>query len=446
MKPGWVRVLPNPLRARLEGRLNFQRILANAGWLLADRVLRLGIGLLVGAWVARYLGPGQLGLYNYALAFVGLFGILATLGLDSIVVRELVRDPTRPERILGTTFALKFVGGWLTLAVSVAAIAVWRPLDEPVRMIVAIVGLGVVFQSLDAIDFWFQARVQSKYTVLARDVAFLVLAAVKLLLIQGRAPLEAFVWAGTVEIALGAAGLAVVYRLTGQSLLRWRVSGQQARDLLRSSWPLALSGLAVWVYMRIDQLMLGSMIGDEAVGVYSVAVRLSEMWYFIPTIIVNSVFPAVVEAKQVDERLYRERTQRLFNLMTLIAYAVAIPVSLLSGWIVNLLYGPQFADAAPMLTILVWAGLFVALGVAREAWVVTEGIVHFSFATTLIGALVNIILNLIWIPLYGGLAASVATLAAQFVAVSLATLIYPRTRPIFRMQLQSLYLKGGLWP
>ena len=439
----WIRILPAAIRVRLEGRAGAQQIATNVVWLLADRVVRLGVGLLVSVWVARYLGPQLFGVYNYAIAFVGLFGFVSTLGLDSIVIRDIVHAPQDAAEILGTTFILKLSGAVLTLIVSVGAVSVVRADDPAMPLLVGLIAAGTLFQAFDAIDFWFQSQVQSKYTVYARNTAFLLISGVKVGLILWHAPLVAFVAASLAEVALGAVGLVTAYRLTGQSIRRWRAGVARARSLLSASWPLILTSIAVWIYMRIDQVMLGSLADDRSLGIYSAAVRLSEIWYFVPGAIVSSVLPTIVRSKKLDEQLYYHRVQRLFNLMVLISYAIVIPATILADPLINLLYGPSYREATGMFVILMWTGLFVALGVAREAWTATEGLMRFSFATTIAGAIVNVVLNILFIPKWGALASAWATLAAQAVAVSFATLLYAPTRRIFVMQLKALVFRGG---
>jgi PST family polysaccharide transporter len=440
----WIKVLPAFIRVRLEGRAGVQRVAVNVIWLFADRVVRLGVGLLVSVWVARYLGPQLFGVYNYAIAFVGLFGFVSTLGLDSIVIRDIVHAPQDAAEILGTTFALKLTGAAMTVIVSISTVSLLRTDDPALPLLVGLIAAGTLFQAFDAIDFWFQSQVQSKYTVYARNTAFLIISGIKVGLILLHAPLIAFVAASVAEVILGSFGLITAYRLTGHSIRRWRASLARARSLLSTSWPLMLTSIAVWVYMRIDQVMLGSLADDRVLGVYSAAVRLSEIWYFIPITIVNSVFPAIVRSKAINEQLYYDRLQRLFNLLVALSYAVCVPATLLAGPIINILYGPSYSEASTMFVVLMWAGLFAALGVARETWIVSEGLTRFSFATAVIGAIVNIVLNVIFIPHGGALAAAWATLAAQAVAVSFSTLLYARTRRVFVMQLKALTFRGGL--
>ena len=205
--------LPSFIRIRLEGRISLQNILVNTGWLFVDKILRMGVGLLVGVWVARYLGPEQFGLYSYALSFVALFSTFATLGLDGIVVRDIVRDLSYKDEILGTAFVLKFIGGIVTLLLTIFSISIIRPEESLTRWLVMIIAAGTIFQAFDVIDFWFQSQVQSKYTVYAKNIAFLIIALLKSILILTKAPLIAFM--GMSEVVLNTIGLVFAYKLNG---------------------------------------------------------------------------------------------------------------------------------------------------------------------------------------------------------------------------------------
>ena len=429
MNHAWVKILPSCIRSRLDGRYNLQKILSNTGWLFGDRVLRMGVGLFVGVWVARYLGSEQFGLYNYAIAFVALFSAFATLGLDNVVIREIVQNPTNRNEILGTTFILKLAGGIVTLLLTFGVISLLRPGDALVQWIVGITAAGAVFQAIDTIDLWFQSQVESKYTVYAKNIAFVIVAVTKVILIQMQAPLIAFVWAGLVEFALGAIGLVVAYKIKGYVLRLWRSNLLRAKNLLSDSWPLILSSLLVMIYMRIDQVMLGEMVGDSEVGVYSVAVRLAEVWYFIPMAIASSTFPSIVEAKKVSESLFFERLQKLYNLMASLAYVVSIPVTFLAGWIVGLLFGVEYQGAGPMLAILIWSSLFTNLGVARSSFLMTMNWTKVHSITVLFGCVINVTLNYILIPRYGGVGAAISSCIAYWFATHGSCFVY---RPLFR--------------
>jgi len=436
----WTSYLPPFLRKKLDGRYHLQKVIGNTGWLVTDKILRMGVGLAVGISVARFLGPEQFGLFNYAVAFVSLFSVFATLGLDGIVVQELVHNPAHKDEILGTAFLLKFCGSGLTLLVAVSAILWLRPSDILTHWLVTIVAAGTVFQAFDAIDFWFQARVESKFSVYARSCAFLLVSATRIILIINHAPLLAFAWAASLEMILGAAGLVVAYRLRGQHVFAWRASAQRFRQLLQHAWPLALSGMAIMVYMKIDQVMLGEMVGSRAVVVYSAAIRISEVWYFIPISIVGSVYPSLIEARKASTAVYYQGLARLFRLVAAIALAIAIPMTFISGYVAKALYGTDYEGVGPILAVHIWAALFVFLGVAQGPSNIIEGLTKLALLRTFLGAVANVLLNLLLIPIYGAFGAAVATTVSYALSGVVLNAFSRRTRKIFALQLSSMML------
>lgn len=440
MTSGWIRVLPSFLRLRFENSPTLQRIVANVSWLFGDRILRLGVGMLVGVWTARYLGPAQYSVLSYALAFVALFMPLVTLGMDSIVVRDLVKDPDRRGEIFGTVFVLRLVFALGVLTIIFSILLLTWPDDALMRSAVMIVACGLLFQSFEVIDLWFQSQVKSKYTVIAKNTAFVSVTPVRVLLLLFQAPVLAFVIATVVEAALGGLAMAVVYRRTGQRFTAWRFSRSTADALLRECWPFLISSLAIMVYMRIDQVMLGGLSGAGQVGIYSAALRLSEVWYFIPMGIVSSAFPAIVLSKKESEAVYLKRLQKLMTAMVAIAYAIAVPMTLVSTPLVKLLFGDAYAASGPVLAVHIWSGVSVFAGITRESWMVTEGLGRFLLAMTIVGAIVNITLNYALIPSWGALGAAIATLVAYSFTVFAMPWLFSRTRPIAKVMLRSLVL------
>lgn len=424
--------MPAALRSRMGHRPDLIRILSNIGWLFSDKVLRMGMGLLVGVWVARYLGPGQFGLLNFAAAFVGLFSAISTLGLQGIVVRDLVKDGAHAREILGTSFMLQLVGGLVAYLLVLGIIGYLRPDDALAKIIVAVLGFTLLLRAGDSVRYWFESQVHSRYVVWVENGVFLVTVGAKISLIVNQATLMAFVWLALAEAVLVAALLVAVYAWRTGEILLWRPRLARAQSLLNDSWPLILSGLAIMVYMRIDQIMLGQMLGDKAVGIYTAAVRISELWYFIPMAIVASVFPAIIEAKKNNQSVYYRRFQTLYDLMVLLALVVALPMTFLSGWVVSLLFGYQYAEAGPVLAVHIWAGIFVALGVASSQWLLVEKLQLQVLYQTVLGAIINIILNYALIPRLGVVGAATATVLAYFVSV-FSVAFFVKSRPCFNM-------------
>ena len=370
MNQSWTKYLPAALRAKVEGRAYLQNVISNTGWQFVDNILRLGLGLAVNILVTRYLGPEKFGLLSYAIAFIFIFSSLATMGLDWVVVRNLVRDPSRRDEILGTSFFLKLLAGMATFGLAIAVVFFLRPGDPSSQYLVGIIAAGAVFQAFGTINFWFQSQVQAKYPAYAKMAAFLLVSMVKIVLVYSQAPLEAFAWAGLAEVVLGSICLVVVYRVNGFYLKKWRFSMSMAALLLRDSWPLLLADIVVLAYYRIDQLMLGEIAGNAEVGIYSVAVLLAEAWGFIPMAIASSLFPAVISARENSEELFFAQLQKYYNLMAFLGYAVAIPVTVLATPVVKFLFGPSYSGAGIMLIGLIWAGVFTSLAIARSFYLI----------------------------------------------------------------------------
>ena len=428
-----------PLLKKFQTQKEFKSVVTNIGWLFADRILRMGVGLVVGVWIARYLGVEQFGIFNYAISFVGLFSTISSLGIPFLVVRTITHEPENTSKILGTAFWLQILGGCVTLLFSVITISVLRH-DDPlmINMVAVLASVGI-FQAFDTIDLWFQSQLKSKYTVLAKNGAFAIITLVKILLIKCDAPLLAFASSTLAETMIGVVWLIYYYTIQGEKIKTWQWSFSLAKRLLNESYPLILSGLAVTIYMKIDQIMLGEMIGSQSVGLYSSATRISEVWYFIPIAISSSVAPAIYAAKnEGNESLYYRRIRQLLSLVSFISIVVALPMSFLSGNIITMLFGNEYAKAGPILAVHIWAGFFVFTGVGSSPWFIAEHLTHVRMLITIMGAFSNVLLNLYLIPLYGGLGAAIATIISQAIATFIGNIFFPETRKIFKLQIQSM--------
>lgn len=434
----WLKLLPAVIKRRLDGQHNAQAVIGNIGWLFIDKILRMGVGFFVGAWVIRYLGPERYGALNFSIAFVALFSVVATLGLEGIVVRDIVHDPSCRDETLASAFVLKLIGGGVSMMLAVATITLMRPAETLYWWLVGIAAASTIFQSLDVIDYSYQAEVRSVYSVYARNGAFLLVALLKIALIIVKAPLVAFAWAGLAEVVLASLGLLLIRHSQGKSLKPGLATFSRARRLLRQSWPLIMSALFVVILMRTDQVMLGQMRGDRDVGIFSAALALSEIWYFVPMAITSSVFPAMAKAWKTDERLFYRRIRRLYVLMIWLSLAVAIPLTLFSSEIVTVLYGREYQSTATVLAIHCWAGIFLFLGVVSNMWYLLENLNHYTLYRCIVGAMVNVGLNFLLIPAYGAKGAAVSTLVAQFVASYLFDLLNKRTRILFAMKTESV--------
>ena len=427
---------------QLKNHQGFRKYFANTSWLFGEKILRMVVGIFVGIWVARYLGPEQFGLFSYAGSFVGLFTAIATLGLDGIVIRELVKDENRRDELIGTAFWLKVMGAFGVLAILAIAVQ-FTSNDQYTNILIFIIASATIFQSFNVIDFYFQSKVLSKYVVYANIISLFISSIVKIALILYEAPLIAFAWVVLFDSFVLACGFIYFY-IKNNSTFKIQIlefKKETAISLLKDSWPLILSGIAIMIYVKIDQVMIMQILDAEAVGQYAAAVRLSEAWYFIPMVIASSLFPAIINAKKQSEELYYSRLQKFYSLMLWIAIVIALPMTFFSDWVVNLLYGEQYNQAGNVLMIHIWAGVFVFLGVASGKWLLSENLQIFSTINTAIGAISNIVLNLILIPRFGVEGAAWATVISYAISGYFMLALHSKTRINFINLSKSILIK-----
>jgi O-antigen/teichoic acid export membrane protein len=437
-------LLPAFIKERIERKFNLQDVAINIGWLAIDKTLRLSLGLVVAALLARFLGPEQYGVWSYAIAFASLFGIIASLGLDGVVVRELVTSPERRDEILGSAFLLKLCGGILAFVVAITTIVMLKPSDRLMQILLVLTAGSFIFEAFGVIDLFFQYRVSSKYSILSKDAAFVLVTALRLGLIVTGASLVAFAATTLVEAILGATFLAFAYVLRGESFRNWRGSVLVASRLMRDSWPLAFSGLAIMIYMRIDQIMLGELIGQRQVGWYAAALRLSELWYFVPIAIAGSMFPRIVDLRRSNVQEYERRIQQLYDFLTWLSIGGALLISLIAVPVIRLLYGDLYLEAAKILRIHVWTGVFVTLGIASGKYLLAENLAMVVLFRSVAGAVLNVLLNVVLIRGYGVIGAAISTLIAQMLAAYGFDLLFRSTRQMFFMKTRSLFFVNAL--
>ncbi|MFO4667948.1 flippase [Vibrio cholerae] len=407
----------------------------NTLWLMSEKILRMTLGLLIGVWVARYLGPEEFGILSYAMSYVALFSAFATLGLDGIVVRDLVKDRDQETIILGTAFLMKLLGSFFMICLVVASLAIFPNEDSTIILVIA---LATIVQSFSVIDLYFQSEVKGKYVAISNIFALLWSSFAKLMLIVNNARLEWFAYVILFEMIVLSMSYIYFYVKKSQSIRQWQANYKVAVNLLKDSWPLVFSSLVVTLYMKVDQIMLNNMIGSESVGYYTAATRLSEVWYFIPVVICNSLFPAILNAKKTSHALYIHRLQKLYDFMLWLALLIAIFVTVITEPLIGFLYGSAYSSSSSILLIHIWSAVFVFLGVASSKWFIAEGLQKQALYRTIAGLIVNIILNYILIDEYGALGAAFATLISQMMASYLFNALNVKTRNLFIMQSRSL--------
>jgi len=421
------------------------RYFKNTSWLFADKVVRLLAVLVTSIFVTRYLGPQLFGQLNYASAFVGIFFALTSMGLDGILVRDLVRTPERKDHLLGTAATIKF-GGAVLLFITVLLLALAKHMEGLTLAMVLVIAAAEFLRPLGVIEQYFLSQVNGRTIATVNIVQSLMASGFRMALILGHAPLIWFAWAYIVEAVVGVIGDLIAYYSHGAVWRAWRYSKDTARYLLAQSWPLVIYGLALYVQAKIDQVMIGDIltrsIGEAAanaeVGQYSAALKMIEALGFLPTIVVASLAPAITRAKAQDFVLYRQRLVNQYRLMFLMFLLVSIPLFFLGEPAMAFLFGEKFRMAGYLLHLFAIRLFFTNMGVAKSSFITNESMFRYSLITAVLGAVLNIVMNYVLIPEYQSIGAIWAMIGSFFVSTFLVDLFFKEARPNFRWMMQGI--------
>ena len=410
----------------------------NAIWLALEKLLRLFAALFVGVLIARYLGPSNYGNLNFAIGFTSLFGAVAALGLDSVLVREFIGKKYADLEILGTSFVLKVAATllmWLLIFIACSLLEY----DTKSVTLIAIVSFATIFQSTNVIDFKLQAHVKSKFVAKLLLLQLLVSSLFKVYLVYVEASLESFAWVFTFESIIYSIGLLTINKAVFKdSILRWKWNKSLALELLKEGLPYIFAGIAIAAYLKIDIIMVKTLLDDHSAGVYSAAVRLSEAWYFLPAVIISSFFPAIVKSKLVNNRMFYSQLKQLSAGLIMLALFISVPASIFSTQIINTLYGTDYSGSTSILLIHIWSTIFVFLGMISHRWHVIEKEQGMALRRSVIGLLLNVTLNFFLIPIFGAEGAAISTLISQFYISFLIDLFNRKTRKLFFVKLLSV--------
>ena len=418
--------------------------LLNMIWLSGDSIIRLGFGFLISVWLARYMGPNEFGLYNYAIAIIAIFTAVASLGMNGVTVRELVSKPDNSEVIMGSSFLLQISGSILASCLVVIFTLLLRPHEYDVLLVVLIMLPSVLFRSSDIIKYWFESNVTSKYTVIAQNIAFFISCALKIAIILLKGSYLLISLTVSIEALFVAIILFYIY-YKKTSKIKWKVDSKECKQLLSQSWPLIFSGLALMLYMRMDQIMIGNLIDNAAVGVYSVAVKMIEVWYFFPIAIVSSFFPKIIKSKEKGEEVYNAKMQLLYDALVIIGLLLAIFITFVSSYIIIFFFGEKYSSSIDVIKIYAWVSIFYFLSSASGRWYINEKLQMFALTRNLLGLLVGAALNYILIPIYGIVGSAYATLIAYFCAAYLFDVSNSKTRISFYQKSKALWIPGAIF-
>ena len=418
------------------------KVAKNAGWLICGKIGQMIVNLLIGLLTARFLGPSNYGLLNYAAAYTTFFSAVCTLGINSVLVKELIDRPDQQGTTLGTALGLRAVASVLS-AITLLGLTMIVDADEPVTIaVVSLSGISLIFRVFETFNYWFQSRLESKVTAMMTLIAFALTGVYKAVLLVLRKSVTYFACATSLDYLLLAVFLFMAYRKHRGDRLRF--SWDYGKALLEKSKYFILPALIICIYSQTDKMMLKRMLSDADVGYYSTAISMCNVWSFVYVAIIDSFTPSIIEANRTNPERFRQINLRLYAFVFYLAIAISAAYTLLASPAVRILYGADFLPAAAPLRIITWYTAFSYLGCARDVWIVCKDCQKYLFLVYLVAALANIALNLLLIPRMGASGAALASLMTQVLTTFVVPMLIKPLRENARMMLEAITLKGLL--
>tara|TARA_B100000676_G_scaffold310317_1_gene376431 strand:+ start:215 stop:1531 length:1317 start_codon:yes stop_codon:yes gene_type:complete len=418
--------------------LSARIILSNSGWLIVGKMLSMVAGFFSIALVARVYGPERFGFLSLALSVVALASPLLQLGLNSIVTRDLVNSRGSRDVIIFTVLVMRLISSAFFLLLWLC-ISGYLSLSQSLETYILILFVAETFKGGVVFSFWLESKNLNKLVAYGQMLSSVSVSALRMFAAFLYVDFYWIVASYILEAAIMTFWLYSVFsRRTGG--VKFNFSWPLCSSYLRTCLPLIASGVTAIVYQKIDQLMIGKMVGVEAVGGYAVASRISEVWYFMPVMIVTASFPSLLKKKNEGEQVYERFLETLFSLLALLGFAAAFFVILVAGWFVPAIFGDDYLASVPILIVHIWGGVFISMRALVSKWILAEDRLSYSLVSQGAGALSNVALNLIMIPVMGPLGAAIATLISYSIASFWVFGVLPRSRKIFFMMFRSLLL------
>lgn len=428
---------------KIIGKLNLsptkEKVVRNVVWAVTGKVVTLLGGLLVGIFVARYLGPEQYGLMSYVMSYVALFQVLASFGMDNIEIREESKTPEEKDKIIGTAFTLKI--GFAVITMLLVAVTAWIfEADSFTKWMIILYSFSMIMNSFGVIRNYFTSLVWNEYIVKTEISRTLVGAAIKVGLLLLHAPLVWFIAVTLFDTMLIAGGYLVSYQSKIDSIRKWTFDKEQAKYLIRESFPLAVSLSAVLIYHRIDHIMLGKMLTNTELGYYSVAGKFVEIIMFVPTILAQTVVPILVRIHKENFTEYRNKTQLFVNVTVWMCILLSIGVAICSHWLILLTFGESYLPATVALQVLVFKTVGDALSATAGNMIIIEKIQKYAWIRSVTACFVCVGLNLIFIPRWGIIGTAIASILTYLYAGTFSNIFIPKYWFVLKTQLTALFL------
>lgn len=431
----------NSISNSLNGIFN-NRIAKNASWLIFGKIIHMLLSFVIGLLTARYLGPSNYGLINYATAYATFFTAFCTLGINSVIVKNFIDYPDEEGKTIGTTLLLRFISSILSLCTIIGIVRIIDGNETVTIAVVALYCLSLVFNIFDTFNYWFQSKLMSKYYAVATLISYTITSIYRVILLVMGKSVQWFAIANSIDYCIIAALLLLFYKLKNGPKLSF--SFKKAKQLLTVSCSYILSGLMVAVYGATDKLMLKHMLNESSVGYYSLAVSISTMWVFVLSAIIDSMKPVIMQYHNDDKETYMLMNRKLYSIIFYLSLFASLCIVLIASLFVKIIYGIEYLPAVQPLRIVVWYVAFSYLGVARDIWIVCEKKQMYLKYLYVGSAALNVFLNMILIPLFGVNGAAVASLLTQISTIFVFPLFIKDFKPNVRMMVDAIKLKDFL--
>lgn len=418
------------------------KVAANASWLIAEKIVQMILSLFVGVLSARYLGPSNFGLINYATSLISFFMAFCTLGINSVIVKELIDKPEEQGEALGSSIVLRIISSFFSAMLVILISFIVDYGEWETIAVVALSSISLLFHSFDTINRWFQAQYKSKVTAISAFIAYIATSVYKIILLIMSKSVLWFAFATSVEYIALAIFLLIAYKKhNGQ---RFAFSLKKGKSILSRSYHYILSGLMVSLYGQTDKFMLKHMLDEADVGYYATATTLCAVWTFILTAIIDALYPEIVEAFNKDKKLFDKRNRQLYAIVFYVSAFVSIGFMLLGGLAIRILYGAEFIPATEPLKIITWYTAFSYLGVARNAWMVCNNMQKYLKYMYIPAIIINVAINYFMIPVMGAAGAALASLITEICTSIILPLFIKDLRPNATLMLEAIILKDVL--
>ena len=412
------------------------KIFTNAKWIILCKVVQSLLQLLIGMLTARYLGPSNYGLINYAKSVVAFVGPFTQLGLNATLVRELIDTPEKEGEIMGTSLLMGMVSSISCMFLVAGFVSVVNRTEPQTIAVCILYSISLVFQAMELIQYWFHSKLQSKYPSMMMLCAYVVVSAYKIFLLASGKSIYWFAVVYSIEYGTIALSLFVIYGRQGKQKLS--ASFAMAKRLFSKSRYYILSSLMVTLFQNTDHIMLKTMSGDVENGFYTAAITSAGVCQFVYAAIIDSARPVILAAQKTDSLKYEKNIARLYSIIIYMAIAQGIVFTLFAKQIVGILYGKDYLPTVPVLQILVWYIAFSQMGRIRNIWILAEEKQKLLWRINLLGALMNIALNYFLIPVWGASGAAFASFVTQVFANFILGFLLKPLRPNNRLLLRGL--------